>query len=80
VPAAGSGLKLLRLQNLVLLGTDWREGGGPLLINARGGETSAISQMSAAKARAAAPALAEWARGAAPALAGVQEQLQRLVG
>jgi hypothetical protein len=80
-PSGGSGgeLKLLRLQNLVLAGTDWSDGGGPRLINARGGETLAVAQMSPAKARVQAPALAEWARRAAPALAGVQEALRRLV-
>jgi len=79
--AGGGELRVLRMRNLVLQGTDWLAGGGSTrLINAKGGETLEIVQMGAAKGRVHAPALVEWAKASSGALRGVQEQLQRLVG
>ena len=82
-PGSGGGggggeLRLLQLRNLVRFGSDWL-GTGARLVNARGGETLGLSQMSAAQARARAPALSEWARTRGGELGAIQERLRQLV-
>jgi hypothetical protein len=70
--------RLLRLRNLVLSGSGWSNG-AVRLVNAKGGETLDVMQLSLAKARAQAPALVEWACTGGGELRGLQEQLRSLV-